>query len=156
MAVGNPIYSAYERRLFRQLRDKPLPRHVGVMLDGNRRWARLRGADSAEGHQAGADNIANLLTWCEEVGVEVVTLWLLSTDNLSRDHEELETLLAIIEKVVAELAETRRWRINPVGALELLPEATVERLNAAAAATSTVDGLLPGAGATGCGALSRR
>ena len=142
MAVGNPIYSAYERRLFRQLRDKPLPRHVGVMLDGNRRWARLRGADSAEGHQAGADNIANLLTWCEEVGVEVVTLWLLSTDNLSRDHEELETLLAIIEKVVAELAETRRWRINPVGALELLPEATVERLNAAAAATSTVDGLL--------------
>ena len=142
MAVGNPIYSAYERRLFRQLRDKPLPRHVGVMLDGNRRWARLRGADSAEGHQAGADNIANLLTWCEEVGVEVVTLWLLSTDNLSRDREELETLLAIIEKVVAELAETRRWRINPVGALELLPEATVERLNAAAAATSTVDALL--------------
>jgi short-chain Z-isoprenyl diphosphate synthase len=142
MAVGNPIYSAYERRLFRQLRDKPLPRHVGVMLDGNRRWAKLRGADSAEGHQAGADNIANLLTWCEEVGVEVVTLWLLSTDNLSRETDELETLLSIIETVVAELAETRRWRINPVGALELLPEATVERLSAAAASTSDVDGLL--------------
>ena len=142
MAVGNPIYSAYERRLFRQLRDKPLPRHVGVMLDGNRRWAKLRGADSAEGHQAGADNIANLLTWCEEVGVEVVTLWLLSTDNLSREADELETLLGIIETVVAELAETRRWRINPVGALELLPEATVERLSAAAAATTHVDGLL--------------
>jgi short-chain Z-isoprenyl diphosphate synthase len=142
MAVGNPIYSAYERRLFRQLRDKPLPRHVGVMLDGNRRWAKLRGADSAEGHQAGADNIANLLTWCEEVGVEVVTLWLLSTDNLSREADELETLLSIIETVVDELAETRRWRINPVGALELLPEATVERLSAAAAATSDVDGLL--------------
>ena len=142
MVVGNPIYSAYERRLFRQLRDKPLPRHVGVMLDGNRRWAKLRGADSAEGHRAGADNIANLLTWCEEVGVEVVTLWLLSTDNLSRDSEELETLLSIIETVVDELAETRRWRINPVGALELLPEETVHRLRAAAAATSEVDGLL--------------
>ena len=142
MPVSNPIYSAYERRLFRQLRDKPLPRHVGVMLDGNRRWAKLRGADSAEGHQAGADNIAHLLTWCEEVGVEVVTLWLLSTDNLSRDPEELQTLLSIIEKVVAELAETRRWRINPVGALELLPAATVDRLQAAAAATSAVDGLI--------------
>ncbi|MCA1783460.1 MAG: isoprenyl transferase [Dermatophilaceae bacterium] len=142
MAVSNPIYSAYERRLFRQLRDKPLPRHVGVMLDGNRRWAKLRGAASAEGHQAGADNIANLLTWCEEVGVEVVTLWLLSTDNLSRDPDELETLLTIIEKVVAELAETRRWRINPVGALELLPEATVDRLREAAAATGDVDGLV--------------
>ena len=142
MAVANPIYSAYERRLFRQLRDKPLPRHVGVMLDGNRRWAKLRGADSTQGHQAGADNIANLLTWCEEVGVEVVTLWLLSTDNLSRDPEELDALLRIIEKVVAELAETRQWRINPVGALELLPEATVERLRAAAEATNDVDGLL--------------
>ncbi|MGA8046429.1 MAG: isoprenyl transferase [Dermatophilaceae bacterium] len=142
MAVGNPIYSAYERRLFRQLRDKPLPRHVGVMLDGNRRWARLRGADSAEGHRAGADNIANLLTWCEEVGVEVVTLWLLSTDNLSRDPEELETLLSIIEDVVAELAGTGRWRINPVGALELLPEPTVQRLRQAAERTAGVDGLL--------------
>lgn len=142
MAVGNPIYSAYERRLFRQLRDKPLPRHVGVMLDGNRRWARMRGADSAEGHRAGADNIANLLTWCEEVGVEVVTLWLLSTDNLSRDAEELETLLRIIEDVVAELAGTGRWRINPVGALELLPEPTVQRLRQAAERTAEVDGLL--------------
>jgi short-chain Z-isoprenyl diphosphate synthase len=142
MPVANPIYSAYERRLFRQLRDKPLPRHVGVMLDGNRRWARMRGADSAEGHRAGADNIANLLTWCEEVGVEVVTLWLLSTDNLSRDPEELETLLSIIEDVVAELAGTGRWRINPVGALELLPEPTVQRLRDAAEATAGVDGLL--------------
>ncbi|KAB7743555.1 isoprenyl transferase [Nostocoides sp. F2B08] len=142
MAVGNPIYSAYERRLFRQLRDKPLPRHVGVMLDGNRRWARMRGADSAEGHRAGADNIANLLTWCEEVGVEVVTLWLLSTDNLARDPDELETLLGIIEDVVSELAGTGRWRINPVGALELLPEPTVQRLREAAEATAGVDGLL--------------
>jgi short-chain Z-isoprenyl diphosphate synthase len=142
MAVGNPIYSAYERRLFRQLRDKPLPRHVGVMLDGNRRWARMRGADSAEGHRAGADNISHLLTWCEEVGVEVVTLWLLSTDNLARDPEELQTLLSIIEDVVAELAGTGRWRINPVGALELLPEPTVERLRQAAQATAGVDGLL--------------
>jgi short-chain Z-isoprenyl diphosphate synthase len=143
MAVGNPIYSAYERRLFRQLRDKPLPRHVGVMLDGNRRWAKLRGAGTDEGYRAGADNISNLLTWCEEVGVEVVTLWLLSTDNLvGRDAEELGPLLAIIEDVVAELAATGRWRINVVGALELLPDATAERLDAAAAETAEVDGLL--------------
>src|SRR5690554_5911564 len=112
MPVSNPIYSAYERRLFRQLRDKPLPRHVAVMLDGNRRWAKLRGAGTDEGYRAGADNIEHLLGWCEEVGVEVVTLWLLSTDNLvGRDDEELGPLLEIIENVVAELAEARRWRI---------------------------------------------
>ncbi len=143
MAVGNPIYSAYERRLFRQLRDKPLPRHVGVMLDGNRRWAKLRGAGTDEGYRAGADNIANLLTWCEEVGVEVVTLWLLSTDNLiGRDAAELGPLLEIIENVVTDLAATGTWRINPVGALDLLPEGTVDRLREAADATLEVDGLL--------------
>ena len=143
MAVGNPIYTAYERRLFRQLRDKPLPRHVAVMLDGNRRWARLRGAGTDEGYRAGADNIANLLTWCEEVGVEVVTLWLLSTDNLvGRDSEELGPLLEIIENVVTELAGTGRWRIHPVGALELLPEGTATRLREAGAQTDEVDGLL--------------
>ena len=141
--VANPIYSAYERRLFRQLRDKPLPRHVGVMLDGNRRWAKMRGAETDEGYRAGADNIANLLTWCEEVGVEIVTLWLLSTDNLvGRDAEELGPLLKIIEDVVDELAATGRWRIHPVGALEELPEATAARLRQAAEATSEIDGLL--------------
>lgn len=143
MAVGNPIYSAYERRLFRQLRDKPLPRHVAVMLDGNRRWAKLRGAGTDEGYRAGADNIANLLTWCEEVGVEVVTLWLLSTDNLvGRDAEELGPLLLIIENVVEELASTGRWRINPMGALELLPEGAGDRLRQVGERTTEVDGLL--------------
>ena len=142
MPVSNPISSAYERRLFRQLRDKPLPRHVGVMLDGNRRWAKLRGADSAEGHQAGADNIANLLSWCEEIGVEVVTLWLLSTDNLARPAGELRPLLGIIERAVTDLADAGRWRIHPVGALDLLPVETAQVLKAAADSTRDVDGML--------------
>ena len=68
------------------------------MLDGNRRWARARGAETADGHQAGADKIEHLLDWCDEVGVEVVTLWLLSTDNLSRPRAELGPLLRIIEE----------------------------------------------------------
>ena len=66
-----------------------LPKHVGVMLDGNRRWARSVGRESAHGHQAGADNNEPLLGWCDEVGIEVVTLWLLSTDNLNRPPAEL-------------------------------------------------------------------
>ena len=84
MGLSDVLYAAYARRLTKELANAPVPRHVGVMLDGNRRWARARGAGTNEGHQAGADNIANLLSWCEEVGVEVVTLWLLSTDNLNR------------------------------------------------------------------------
>jgi short-chain Z-isoprenyl diphosphate synthase len=112
------------------------------MLDGNRRWAKANGADTAQGHQAGADNISPLLGWCEEVGVEVVTLWLLSTDNLNRPAAELTPLLRIIETAVDGLAASGRWRLNPVGALDLLPAETAHRLKEAADATRDVDGLL--------------
>jgi short-chain Z-isoprenyl diphosphate synthase len=136
------LYGAYERQLAARLPHDRLPRHVGVMLDGNRRWARARGADARQGHQAGADNISPLLGWCEDVGVEVVTLWLLSTDNLNRTAAELTPLLAIIETTVAGLAESGRWRLNPVGALDLLPARTAERLKEAAEATQDVDGMI--------------
>lgn len=136
------VYKAYTSSLRRQLPAQRLPRHIGVMLDGNRRWARQRGAGSAEGHRAGAENIAPFLGWCEEAGVEVVTLWLLSTDNLNRPEEELAPLLEIIEGVVDELAAAGRWRIHLVGALDLLPDRTVQALTEAAGRTSAVEGLL--------------
>jgi short-chain Z-isoprenyl diphosphate synthase len=141
-AVRRVLYPAYEARLARRLPADRLPKHVGVMLDGNRRWARAVGADTAQGHRAGAANIEPLLGWCEEVHVEVVTLWLLSTDNLNRPAEQLDNLLTIIEGAVAALAEQRRWRLHPVGALDLLPATTAERLKAAEEATRDVDGLL--------------
>ena len=142
MGLRNLLYGAYERRLIARLPQDRLPRHVGVMLDGNRRWAKANGADTAQGHQAGADNISPLLGWCEEVGVEVVTLWLLSTDNLNRPAAELTPLLRIIETAVAGLAASGRWRLNPVGALDLLPAETAHKLKEAADATRDVDGLL--------------
>ena len=83
-AVRRVLYPAYEARDGQVLPADRLPQHIGVMLDGNRRWAKAVGADTAHGHRAGADNIEPLLGWCEEVGIEVVTLWLLSTDNLNR------------------------------------------------------------------------
>jgi short-chain Z-isoprenyl diphosphate synthase len=142
MALSDVLYAAYARRLLRELDASSVPRHVGVMLDGNRRWARARGAGASEGHQAGADNIENLLSWCDEVGVEVVTLWLLSTDNLNRPEAELRPLLGIIEAAVDTLAATHRWRIHPVGALDLLPAQTAARLKAAEDGTRDVDGML--------------
>ena len=119
-----------------------IPKHVGVMLDGNRRWARAVGHDTAHGHRAGAANIEPLLDWCEEVGVEVVTLWLLSTDNLNRGTDELDPLLDIIGDAVTALARQRRWRLHPVGALDLLPARVSSRLKQAADDTRDVDGLL--------------
>jgi short-chain Z-isoprenyl diphosphate synthase len=140
--IRKVLYPAYEARLARRLPADKLPKHVGVMLDGNRRWARAVGADAAHGHRAGAANISPLLEWCEEAGVEVVTLWLLSTDNLNRPAPELVELLQIIEEAVSGLAVEQRWRLNPVGARDLLPAATARRLKESADDTRDVDGLI--------------
>jgi short-chain Z-isoprenyl diphosphate synthase len=135
LAVGvrDLIYSVYERRLAARLVGKPHPRHVGVMCDGNRRWAREMGyIDPNDGHRVGAARIRELLRWCDQAGVEHVTLWLLSTDNLSRPASELDPLLQIIENLAAELAEDGNpWRLHMVGALDMLPASLAGALKAA-------------------------
>lgn len=142
MGLSDVLYGAYERRLLRQIPPDRRPRHVGVILDGNRRWATSQGSASDVGHRAGAAKIVEFLGWCEEADVEVVTLWLLSTDNLSRPEAELAALQAIIEETVTGLAETGRWRIHPVGALDLLPDRTARLLKQAAESTADIDGIL--------------
>jgi short-chain Z-isoprenyl diphosphate synthase len=141
--LGEPSSARrYEHRLEVSLSPRTIPRHVGVMCDGNRRWARSAGlADVSSGHQAGADKIFEVLQWCRQAGVEVVTLWLLSTDNLARPATELEPLLRIIEDTVRELA-AQKWHVNPMGALDLLPADTARVLKDAAEATAAQDGLL--------------
>src|ERR1700729_4623060 len=109
MGVRDLAYRMYERRLQDSLSPEAIPRHVGVMCDGNRRWARSAGYhDVANGHRKGADKIFELLDWCREAGVEVVTLWLLSTDNLARPASELVPLLKIIEDTVQGLVAMQR------------------------------------------------
>jgi short-chain Z-isoprenyl diphosphate synthase len=118
-------YRIYESRLSAGIKRGPLPKHVGVILDGNRRWARATGyEDAAEGHRRGAAKIDELLDWCDGFGIHVVTLWLLSTENLTRDPAEVQQLLAIIEEKVSALSADERWRIRALGNLEMLPPST--------------------------------
>ena len=131
MAGDNLLYDIYARRLAARIDPATVPHHVGVILDGNRRWAKSMGFGAAQGHKRGADKIEEFLGWAEQMGVRVVTLWLLSTDNLSRDPAELSPLLDIIAHAVDELAETGRWSLRLVGAVDLLPEPLAERLRAA-------------------------
>ncbi|OLF08927.1 isoprenyl transferase [Actinophytocola xanthii] len=130
------VYGLYDRRLMQQAAGRH-PRHVGVVLDGNRRWAREAGfTDVVDGHRAGARRILDLLSWCRESDVELVTLWLLSTDNVTRPQEELAPLLEVISDVVEELAgEGNAWRLRIIGALDILPEETSARLSSAAQRT---------------------
>jgi short-chain Z-isoprenyl diphosphate synthase len=123
----------YERRLARALEGADIPRHVGVIMDGNRRWARAIGLeDVAHGHRRGADKIVDLLGWCDDVGVSVVTLFMLSTDNLRRSESELSALLQIIEDVAVDLSGPgRRWKVRAMGTPEVLPPETVAVLKQA-------------------------
>ncbi len=118
------LYATYVSQLRGQLDTERLPQHVAVLADGNRRWARLNapGKPLAVGYRAGADKLIEFVDWCDEAGITVVTLWVLSTDNLDRaDAEELKPLLRVIQELVRSLAATRRWRVQAVGALDLLP-----------------------------------
>jgi short-chain Z-isoprenyl diphosphate synthase len=141
----NLPYRIYEWKLCKELaRDAAagkMPRHIGVILDGNRRWAASMGKSPASGHKAGADKIAEFLSWVEPLKIEVVTLWMLSTDNLMRSSDELDALLTIIDDAVRELAAKKRWRIRVVGRLELLPPSLAKSLRKAEAKTSRLRGL---------------
>jgi short-chain Z-isoprenyl diphosphate synthase len=144
VSLRSTVYAVYERRLRSHLEGLPVPRHVAIMIDGNRRWARAAGFDDvSQGHLVGARHIADLLDWCGEAGVQHVTIWMLSTDNLQRDRQELEPLMRIIAGVANELsAPGRPWRMNAVGALDLLPQETAAALKEAEQRTATRDGLI--------------
>ncbi len=125
------IYRIYEARLESEVRRGAIPHHVGVLPDGNRRFARTSGlASIGAGHRDGADNIERLIDWCDELGIPVITVWALSTDNMNRPADELEVIFKIVETRVEALAERQRRaaisrRIRSVGRRDLLPDSTV-------------------------------
>mgnify|MGYP000146687447 CR=1 FL=1 len=139
--MRNLIYRLYESSLERGLAPADLPKHVAVMLDGNRRWAERRpGAKAAHGHAAGANKIFDFLGWCDEIGIKVVTLYMLSTDNLvKRESQELADLLKIIGSVASVMAKRKRWKIRIVGDRESLPADLLHQLEAAEQATAKLN-----------------
>ncbi|HEX4444728.1 MAG TPA: isoprenyl transferase [Galbitalea sp.] len=124
------LYRLYQRRIRRHLATQTLPRHVAMIIDGNRRWARQRELETAaHGHRAGAAKYHEFLEWCDDLGIQVATLYLLSTDNLSsRTGEELTGLYQIIAELAEDLSHYRNWRVQHVGSADGLPEALVRAL----------------------------
>ncbi len=145
VSLRDVVYHLYERRLEAQVGAAAMPQHVGVILDGNRRYARERGmGDPNLGHLAGARKIEEFLDWCWDLDVRYVSLWLLSTDNLDRDAAEVSGLLRIIEDTVLRIAHhpkavERGLRVSAVGALDLLPIETRRALKDAEEATALHD-----------------
>lgn len=114
-----------------------------MIIDGNRRWARQAGlTTAAHGHRAGAAKMREFLEWCDDLGISVVTLYLLSSDNLTnRDDEELSDLIEIIAELAEDLSHYRNWRVQHVGSSTGLPAPLVETLVAAEKRTADNKGL---------------
>lgn len=140
VAKARPIYRLYEQRLAAELDTERLPHHVGVLVDGNRRWAKQFGGSTEDGHRAGAEKIIEFLGWCRDLKIPVVTLYVLSTENLKRPAAELGPLLEIITGLTERLQEEGLCQAQPVGALELLPEPLRDRLENLRAVTESNEG----------------
>ncbi len=136
------VYRIYERELDRGIRHGPIPQHVGVILDGNRRFAKKAGlAVVTDGHRRGADKVEELVGWCDDLEIPAVTLWALSTDNFKRGPDELKAIFALIEEKVAAFSDDssespRRRRVRMVGRRELLPQSTQDAIARAEEATA--------------------
>ncbi len=102
-------------------------KHLAVILDGNRRYAKSRGWLSFKGHDAGAENVDNLMNWCKELGIKETTLYTLSTENLKRDKDELDHLFKLFKKWFTKIKKDKRLKedgvkIRFIGDLSLLPK----------------------------------
>lgn len=141
------IYALYERLLLRQIRSGPLPAHVGIILDGNRRHGRKRGiTDPHAIYTLGARKLDEVLEWCAALAIPAVTLWVLSTENLDRPVDQISGILAAVEAKMWSLASDpqihqRRVRVQSIGKLDLLPDSTVTAISAAREATAAYDGM---------------
>ena len=136
------LYRLYERRLLSQVRRHPVPRHVGLILDGNRRYGRQHNlTEPREIYAAGAEKLDDLLSWCADLTIPAITLWVFSSDNFHRRPEEISGILTAVEAKLTMLARDprvhrRKVRVRAVGRLELLPKSTLAAVRAAEAATS--------------------
>ena len=138
------LYNIYSRRLEHEIKQGNIPGHIAVILDGNRRWAKKQLVLEKAGHFHGADAVENLLDWCEELGIKIVTLYVLSAENLSREDEELSYLYQLIEARLWKLYDDPRihrnqTRVCAIGKMELLPDGILDALKKLDDATKSYD-----------------
>ena len=140
--IKGQAYGQYELKLEREVRQGKIPKHVAVIMDGNRRYAEetLQG-DSKQGHMKGKDKLEELMEWCREIGVKVLTVYAFSTENFSREEDEVEFLMDLLEKSLLSFAEDERIHRNRVklkviGDISKIPDKVAEAIRYAEERTS--------------------
>ena len=121
------LYRLYSKKLEKEILNGSMPNHIAIILDGNRRWAKRNLSITKTGHFRGADAVENLLDWCEEFDIKIITLYALSAENLNRKDEELEYLFDLIKNRLEKLYNDPRihrnkMRVKAIGKIELLPD----------------------------------
>ncbi len=125
--VITPVHKGYQWLLEREVRKRPLPEHIGIIMDGNRRLAERLGIKPWEGHRMGARKIEEVLDWCYDLGIETVTAYAFSTENFQRPKEERERLFDLFEEYFYRVGDMekihkRGVRVKAIGRVEWMPE----------------------------------
>jgi len=144
--LSSPLYWLYERRLRSALQPGRLPRHIGVIMDGNRRFARRSEVDIKAGHDYGAAKAREFLDWCLELGIPHVTIWGFSSENRGRDDSEVAHLHELFFRQATELLDDprlyrHRVRVRIIGEIGDFPEHARQALRRIEEATAEHDGL---------------
>ena len=138
------LYRLYSKKLEKEILNGSMPNHIAIILDGNRRWAKRNLSFTKTGHFRGADAVENLLDWCEEFDIKIITLYALSAENLSRKDKELEYLFDLIKTRLEKLYNDPRihrnkMRVKGIGKIELLPDSIKDVLKRLDDATKNYD-----------------
>lgn len=138
--LGGALRDAQERQLLARVRQGPIPRHLAIIMDGNRRFAKEVGIGVADGHHEGKNKLEQLLDWCLEIDLRILTVYAFSTENARRSEEELRGLIRLFVDSFREIADdarvhTHHIRVRAIGNRSFLPSELVEAIEQAEART---------------------
>ncbi len=127
------IYKIYEKWLYSQIKNKPLPRHIGIILDGNRRWALSNKLAVWDGHKAGAKKLREVIKWIGELGIPTLTVFAFSTENFNRSKEEVDHFMNILNDELDYVYNNdeimkNRIKIKFIGDISRFPEYIIEKI----------------------------
>ncbi|MEE8402560.1 MAG: polyprenyl diphosphate synthase [Candidatus Hydrothermarchaeaceae archaeon] len=142
--LTKPVYQLYEWSLENDVKKRSVPKHVAIIMDGNRRLAERFGLKPWDGHRLGAQKVEDVLEWCLDIGIETLTVYAFSTENFNRPKEEVERLFDIFEEYFYKIAKDKRihknrTRVKAIGKVERFPERVRKAIKTAEDATKDYD-----------------
>ena len=141
----NFLYKLYEWYISRGLKPEKMPKHVAIIMDGNRRYSKLQGnIDVVKGHEIGVDTLEKVLDWSIELGIEIITVYAFSTENFNRPPHEVEGLMNLFVTNFKRLVDHEKIhrnevKVKVVGRTDLIPESVREAIKEAEDATAKYD-----------------